>query len=86
MKYHLLLLFLLWLPCQGIEVTKTSACAAKCNGGGTTLNSNIVCKDRNYNLTQSGRTMKNCLLCESTSTAYKTATDNNLYWFLCMDR
>lgn len=44
----------------------------------------LVCVDTLYEAPGAGKKMKDWLLCESTSTAYNSPTDNDVYWFLCV--
>ncbi|KAI9037259.1 uncharacterized protein KD926_000696 [Aspergillus affinis] len=66
---------------SSLAVTGSSSCTETC-GSGFTYSTDLVCTDSAFNSTSKGLKLKNCLLCESTSTAYSSPTQNDIYWFL----
>ena len=68
----------------GLYVTGSSSCSETCGDNGVTFSTDLVCTDSLFNETSKGLKLKNCLLCESTSTAYDSPTQNDVYWFLCV--
>ncbi|KAH8432675.1 uncharacterized protein LDX57_010302 [Aspergillus melleus] len=64
-----------------LAVTGSSSCTETC-GSGFTYASDLVCSDSSFNSTSKGLKLKDCLLCESTSTAYELPNQNDIYWFL----
>lgn len=83
MRLSILFSSILFLPALAIEVTSGSICSSAC-GKGKTYGWDIDCWDDQFNTSKPNPNMANCLLCESTSPAYNTSTDNDLYWFTCM--
>ncbi|KIX02960.1 uncharacterized protein Z518_06510 [Rhinocladiella mackenziei CBS 650.93] len=78
---------LLWiLPVRSIEVTITSSCTSLCNGPSLTVYTDLSCSDHEYFDSDKGDTMRDCLTCESTSSAdngdLSTPQNNDIYWFL----
>lgn len=71
-------------PAYSLSVTESSSCAETCGDNRVTYSTDLVCTDSSFNETSKGLKLKNCLLCESTSTAYDSPTQNDIYWFLCM--
>ena len=81
-----------------MEVTPNSACGGLCinnpqsnpafDNSSYTLPPDVVCNDWELagdNSTAAGRKFKECLLCESTSSARDVSSDqNDVYWFLCI--
>ncbi|EAW11716.1 uncharacterized protein ACLA_094150 [Aspergillus clavatus NRRL 1] len=78
----LLGVFLLVAPSLAVVVSEGSPCLVTCGGTAKTENRDLICKDADYNTTAEGIKMKNCLLCESTSTTYRTPYDSDIYWFI----
>ena len=75
---------LLWaIPALAVIATVNSPCLSICGGTQKTVDDELICNDGDYNSTVKGLTMKNCLLCESTSTTYSNQFDSDLYWFIC---
>ncbi|KAK1138259.1 hypothetical protein N8T08_003217 [Aspergillus melleus] len=66
---------------SSLAVTGSSSCTETC-GSGFTYASDLVCSDSAFNSTSKGLKLKDCLLCESTSTAYELPNQNDIYWFL----
>jgi hypothetical protein len=80
------LLFALATPSiLALEVTNTSTCTSICNGPSLTYSSDLQCTDNSYFNTAQGVLFKNCLECESTSTAVSGSgpQNNDAYWMLC---
>ncbi|PLB54189.1 hypothetical protein P170DRAFT_504975 [Aspergillus steynii IBT 23096] len=69
-------------PVWSLAVTGSSSCTETCGDNGVTFSTDLVCTDSSFNETSKGLKLKNCLLCESTSTAYDSPTQNDVYWFL----
>ena len=74
-----------WLIHTGytLQVTSSSLCNSTCDGGSGTYTSDLVCSDGDYENTAQGQSMRSCMTCLQNSTAYETARDNDIYWFLC---
>ena len=82
---------------QALEVTPNSSCAALCMNepnddpasiySSTTTMTDVVCSDwelSGANSTSTGRKFKQCLTCESNSTASDENTgENDVNWTLC---
>ncbi|KAI1610148.1 hypothetical protein EDD36DRAFT_421237 [Exophiala viscosa] len=90
MLYPFLLLGCLGTFLQGVqalEVTNTSSCVDTCGGVSLTWYTNLTCSDDGYFGTSKGEGMRECLVCESTSSAdngdLSTPQNNDIYWFLC---
>lgn len=79
-----LVLATLFTRTLGITVAEGSPCKSACPGGDTGPK-DLICSDSGYNTTDGGETMQNCLLCQSNSATFNNETDNDLFWFLCMD-
>ncbi|KAF7118910.1 hypothetical protein CNMCM5793_008546 [Aspergillus hiratsukae] len=74
---------LLWaIPALAVIATVNSPCLSICGGTQKTVDDELICNDGDYNSTVKGLTMKNCLLCESTSTTYSNQFDSDIYWFI----
>ncbi|RHZ43991.1 uncharacterized protein CDV56_100788 [Aspergillus thermomutatus] len=69
-------------PVLAVIATVNSPCLSICGGTEKTVNDELICNDGDYNSTVHGLTMKNCLLCESTSTTYSNQFDSDIYWFI----
>ncbi|KAI1629066.1 hypothetical protein EDD37DRAFT_644837 [Exophiala viscosa] len=89
MLYPFLLLGCLGTFLQGVqalEVTNTSSCVDTCGGVSLTWYTNLTCSDDGYFGTSKGEGMRECLVCESTSSAdngdLSTPQNNDIYWFL----
>ncbi|KAK4945496.1 hypothetical protein LTR10_015392 [Elasticomyces elasticus] len=71
---------------QALEVTNTSSCIDTFGGESLTYYSDLTCIDDDYFSTSKGNTMRDCLVCESTSMADNgnlgTPQNNDIYWFL----
>jgi hypothetical protein len=75
---------LLWaIPALAVIATVNSPCLSICGGTDKTVDDELICNDGDYNSTVKGLTMKNCLLCESTSTTYSNQFNSDIYWFIC---
>ncbi|KAF4214573.1 hypothetical protein CNMCM8980_001363 [Aspergillus fumigatiaffinis] len=74
---------LLWaIPALAVIATVNSPCLSICGGTDKTVDDELICNDGDYNSTVKGLTMKNCLLCESTSTTYSNQFNSDIYWFI----
>lgn len=73
----------LWAQTLALYVASNSHCVSACDAGNATYADDLVCTDSHYRTASKGVAMKKCLLCESTSTTYSNATDNDVFWFLC---
>ena len=83
---------------SAIEVTPNSSCSAYCldnpNGNRSdteashTFPTDLVCNDWELdgsNSTIIGRKFRDCVECESNSTAYDPSSkENDVYWFICL--
>ncbi|GIJ99497.1 hypothetical protein Aspvir_001629 [Aspergillus viridinutans] len=70
------------IPASAVIATVNSPCLSICGGTAKTVNDELICNDGDYNSTVKGLAMKNCLLCESTSTTYSNQFDSDIYWFI----
>ncbi|KAE8150801.1 hypothetical protein BDV25DRAFT_139483 [Aspergillus avenaceus] len=82
-----LAIYFLFILIQTIQVTSlgtinTSKCISVCGDDRKTTTSDLVCPDSSYNSSSNGETMKTCLLCQSTGTAYISDERNDIYTFL----
>ena len=72
----------LFTPVYSLATIPKSKCIKNCGTTPKTTADDLVCPDSAYNNTEKGRTVKDCLLCQSTGTAYINDERNDIYTFL----
>ncbi|KAB8237481.1 uncharacterized protein BDW43DRAFT_297213 [Aspergillus alliaceus] len=72
----------LYTPAISLGTIETSKCIKDCGSSRKTTADDLVCQDSAYNTTEKGKTVKSCLLCQSTGTAYISDERNDIYTFL----
>ncbi|KAE8372789.1 hypothetical protein BDV26DRAFT_297535 [Aspergillus bertholletiae] len=73
-------------PVCSLATIPTSKCIKDCGDTRKTSADDLVCPDSAYNNTKDGRIVKDCLLCQSTGTAYINDERNDIYTFLATQK
>ncbi|OGM49844.1 hypothetical protein ABOM_001439 [Aspergillus bombycis] len=76
----------IFTPVYSLATIEKSKCIKNCGTTRKTSADDLVCPDSAYNNTQKGRTVKDCLLCQSTGTAYINDERNDIYTFLATQK
>ncbi|KAB8263156.1 hypothetical protein BDV32DRAFT_9252 [Aspergillus pseudonomiae] len=76
----------LFTPVYSLATIPKSKCIKNCGTTPKTTADDLVCPDSAYNNTEKGRTVKDCLLCQSTGTAYINDERNDIYTFLATQK
>ncbi|KAE8164803.1 hypothetical protein BDV40DRAFT_298122 [Aspergillus tamarii] len=76
----------LFTPVHSLATIPSSKCVKSCGSSRKTTADDLVCPDAAYNSTAKGKTVRDCLLCQSTGTAYINDERNDIYTFLATQK